>query len=106
VRSYRQATRLKPEDEEGFYRLGIAEERLAHYPEAASAFEKALELDPNDDRATDGLERAKEGATRIREGKKHAEEMFKKQQEANANGNLNSNSGSAKPSPRRSPPKP
>jgi tetratricopeptide (TPR) repeat protein len=112
ARSYRQATKLKPEDEEAFYQLGMAETRLAHYPEAASAFQKALELDPNDYRATDALENAKEGTQRIKEGKKHAEEMLKKQQEnANANGNLNSNSSSktnsnGKSAPRRPTPKP
>lgn len=103
VRAFRQATRLKPDDEEAFYQLGMSESRLAHYPEAMSAFQKALELDPNDYRATDALETAQEGAKRIKEGKKHAEEMLKKQENANANGN--SNAG-AKPSPRRTPSKP
>ncbi len=103
VRAYRQATKLRPEDEEAFYQLGMAETRLAHYPEATAAFQKALELDPNDYRATDAIENAKEGTQRIKEGKKHAEEMLKKQLEANAN--LNSNTG-AKPTPRRSPEKP
>ena len=67
-------------------------------------------MDPNDYRASDGLENAREGSKRIKEGKKHDEEMLKKQQEnANANGNLNSNSATknsnskAKPSPRRTP---
>ena len=113
ARSYRLATKLKPEDEEAFYQLGMAETRLAHYPEATAAFQKALELDPNDYRATDALENAKEGTQRIKEGKKHAEEMLKKQQEnANANGNLNSNSSSknanssARPTVRRPTPKP
>ena len=105
ARAYRQATKLKPEDEEAFYQLGMAETRLAHYPEAASAFQKALELDPNDYRATDALENAKEGTQRIKEGKKHAEEMLKKQQEnANANGNLNSNSSSKTQTATRDPP--
>ena len=103
VRAYRQATKLKPEDEEAWYQLGMAETKLAHYPEAISAFEKALEIDPNDYRSTDGLDNAKEGAQRIREGKKHNEEMLKKQQaNANANGNSNSKSG-ANPPPKRTP---
>ena len=108
TRAYRQATKLKPEDEEAWYRLGMAETRLAQYPEAISAFQKALEVDPNDSRASDGLENAQEGAQRIKEGKKHAEDMLKKQQEnANGNGNLNGNSNSkAKPTPKRSPGKP
>lgn len=106
ARAYRQATKLKPEDEEAFYQLGMAETRLAHYPEATSAFQKALELDPNDYRATDAIENAKEGAQRIKEGKKHAEDMLKKQQgNTSANGNLNTNSGS-RPSPQRTPRKP
>lgn len=95
ARAYRQATRLTPDDQEAWYQLGMAETRLAQYPEAISAFQKALELDPNDYRATDALENAKEGAKRIREGKKHNETLLKKQQEnANANGNANSNSSS------------
>jgi tetratricopeptide (TPR) repeat protein len=107
VRAYKQATKLKPDDEEAWYRLGMAETRLAQYPEAISAFQKALELDPNDSRATDGLENAQEGAQRIKEGKKHAEDMLKKQQEnanANANGNSNTSSNSkGKPTPKHTP---
>jgi superkiller protein 3 len=100
TRAYRQVTRLRPEDEEAFYQLGKAETRLAHYPEAVAAFQKALELDPNDSRATDGVENAQEGAQRIKEGKKHAEDMLKKQQ-ANSNDNTNSGS-SSRPTPKRS----
>ncbi len=102
TRAFRQATRLKPDDEEAFYQLGMSETRLADYPEAIAAFQKALELDPNDYRATDALETAQEGTKRIKEGKKHAEDMLKKQQE-NANANANSNT---KPAPKRSPSKP
>ena len=106
ARNYRQATKVKPDEEEAWYRLGMAETKLAQYPEAISAFQKALDLKPDDSRATEGLENAQEGAQRIKEGKKHAEDMLKKQQE-NANGNLNSNSNSkAKPTPKRSPGKP
>jgi len=102
VRAYRQATKLKPEDEEAWYRLGMAETRLAQYPEATAAFQKALDLDPNDTRAADGLENAQEGSQRIKEGKKHAEDMLKKQANANANLNSNGNQGS-KPTPKRPP---
>jgi tetratricopeptide (TPR) repeat protein len=100
ARSYRQATRLRPDDEEAFYQLGRAETKLAHYPEATAAFQKALDLNPDDSRAVEALDNAREGANRIKEGKKHAEDMLKKQQEnANANGNTNSNSRS-RPSPK------
>lgn len=90
VRAYRQATQLKSDDEETWYQLGSSLNKLARYTEAITAFQKALELQPEDYRATDGLEEAKEGAQRIRSGKKHNEEMLKKQLNANANANSNS----------------
>src|SRR2546421_5743345 len=105
ARAYRQATKLKSDDEEAFYQLGMAETRLANYPEATAAFQKALEIDPDDYRASDAIENAKEGTQRIKEGKKHAEDMLKKQANTNGNLNINANSG-AKPAPRRSPTKP
>jgi tetratricopeptide (TPR) repeat protein len=104
ARAYRQATRLKPDDEEAFYQLGVSETRLAHYPEAAAAFKKALELNPDDYRATDAIENAQEGANRIKEGKKHAQEILKKQANQNANGNINANSNSgSRTAPKHSP---
>jgi Flp pilus assembly protein TadD len=96
TRNYRQATQLNEKDEEAWYQLGMSLIKLARYTEAVNAFQKALELDSNDYRASDGLEEAKEGAQRIREGKKHNEEMLKKEQE-NANANGNTNSRTAKP---------
>jgi len=102
ARAYRQATRLRPDDEEAFYQLGRAETKLAHYPEATAAFQKALDLDPDDSRVIEALDNAREGAQRIKEGKKHAEDELKKQQ-ANANANANSNSNSnarGRPSPK------
>jgi len=112
ARAYRQATRLKPDDEEAFYQLGMSETRLAHYPEALTAYKKALELDPDDYRATDAINEAQEGANRIKEGKKHAEEMLRKQQaNDNVNGNTNRNSNgnsnsTGRPAPKHSPTKP
>lgn len=94
VRAYRQATRLKPDDEEAFYQLGRAEAKLANYDAAVAAFQKALDLDADDSRATEGLEDAREGVQRIKEGRKHAEEMLKKQENGNANGNANDNANS------------
>src|SRR5262249_11777958 len=95
---------LNEKDEEAWYQLGMSLIKLARYTEAVNAFQKALELDGNDYRATDGLQEAQDGAQRIREGKKHNEDMLKKQQEnANANGNANSNT-SAKRSRRKEPP--
>ena len=93
VRAYRQSAQLKEDDEETWYQLGSSLNKLARYTEAITAFQKALELQPDDYRATDGLEEAKEGAQRIRTGKKHNEDLLRKQQE-----NANANS-STKPSP-------
>ena len=121
VREYRQATKLKDDDADIFYDLGTALTKLAQYDEAVSAFSKSLEIDPENYRAEDGLEEAREGAQRIRAGKKHQEDLFKKQQKEelkNANGdsaqsntaagpsksnsNTRSNSNS-KPKPKRKP---
>ena len=103
-RNYREATRLNEKDEEAWYQLGMSLIKLARYTEAVNAFQKALELDANDYRATDGLQEAQDGAQRIREGKKHNEEMLKKEQgNANTNGNTNSNANSSKPKPKRTP---
>lgn len=88
ARAYRQAIRLKPDDEEAYYQLGMSETRLARYDEATAAFQKALDLDPNDYRVNDALDNAREGTKRIKEGKKHQEDLLKKQQEeANKNAN-------------------
>lgn len=109
VREYRQATRLKDDDADMFYDLGTALIKLAQYDEAVTAFSKSLEIDPENYRAEDGLEEAKEGVQRVRAGKKHQEDLFKKQQKEenkNANGNsgsVNSSSGSSKSNANRKP---
>jgi tetratricopeptide (TPR) repeat protein len=102
ARNYREATQLNEKDEEAWYQLGMSLIKLARYTEAVNAFQKALELDANDYRATDGLQEAQDGAQRIREGKKHNEDLLKKQQE-NANANGNGNSNSSRPMPKRTP---
>jgi tetratricopeptide (TPR) repeat protein len=81
VREYRQATKLKSDDADIYYDLGNALTKLAKYDEAATAFSKSLEIDPEDFRAQEALEEAKEGANRIRAGKKHMEDLLKKQKE-------------------------
>lgn len=103
IREYRHATRLKSDDSDIYYDLGMALSKLANYDEAVTAFSKSVEIDPQNYRAEDALEEAREGAKRIRAGKKHQEDLLKKQQKANANdnandGSTNSNtSGPAKP---------
>ena len=100
-RSFKQVAHLRPDDEDAYFELGETETRLAHYTEASAAFQKALDIDPDNYRATEALENAREGAKRIQEGKKHAEDMLKKQQR-DANKNANSGAPSTtKPTPRK-----
>jgi tetratricopeptide (TPR) repeat protein len=89
VREYRQAIHLKDDDSDMYYDLGTALTKLAQYDEAAAAFSKSLEIDPENYRAQDALEEAREGVQRIKAGKKHQEDLLKKQKEdelKNANG--------------------
>ena len=81
VREYRQATKLKQDDADIYYDLGLALTRLAQYDEAVAAFEKSLEIDPDNFRAEDGLNEAREGVKRVRAGKKHQEDLLRKQKE-------------------------
>jgi Flp pilus assembly protein TadD len=81
IREYREATKLKEDDPDMFYDLGVAYTKLAQYDAAAAAFSKSLEIDPDYYRAQDGLEDAKEGIKRIRVGRKHQEDLLKKQKE-------------------------
>lgn len=81
IREYRQATRLKTDDPDIYYDLGVAHTKLAQYDAAASAFSKSLEIDPEYYRAQDALDEAREGVKRIRAGKKHQENLLKKQKE-------------------------
>jgi tetratricopeptide (TPR) repeat protein len=89
VREYRQATHLKNDDADMYYELGTALMKLAQYDEAAAAFSKSLEIDPENYRAEDALAEAREGVQRIKAGKKHQEDLLKKQKDEenkNANG--------------------
>ena len=81
IRQYKEATKLKEDDPDMFYDLGVAYTKLAQYDAAAAAFSKSLEIDPDYYRAQDGLDDAKEGIKRIRAGRKHNEDLLKKQKE-------------------------
>src|SRR5207253_3166829 len=102
VQAFQEAIRLQPDLAEAHLRLGMAYAALDKKTEAEESYKKAIEIDPDDYRASDAIENAKQGTQRIKEGRKHAEDMLKKQANANGNLNVNSNSG-AKASPRRSP---
>lgn len=81
IREYREATKRKEDDPDMFYDLGVAHTKLAQYDAAAAAFSKSLEIDPDNYRAQDALDDAKEGIKRIKTGKKHQEDLLKKQKE-------------------------
>jgi Flp pilus assembly protein TadD len=81
IREYREATKLKEDDPDIYYDLGVAHTKLAQYDAAANAFSKSLELDPDYYRAQDGLDEAKEGIKRVRAGRKHNEDLLKKQKD-------------------------
>ena len=78
VNEYRKATRLKSDDSDIYYDLGEALSKLARYDEAVAAFSKSLEIDPENYRAEDSLEEAREGVQRIRAGRKHQETLLKR----------------------------
>jgi tetratricopeptide (TPR) repeat protein len=97
VREYRAATHLKEDDSMMFYDLGTALMKLAQYDEAVGAFSKSIDIDPDNYRAQDALEEAREGVQRIKAGKKHQEDLLKKQKEEelkNANGEAPTPGGS------------
>jgi len=81
VREYRLATHLKADDSAIYYDLGSALMRLAQYDEAATAFQKCLDLDPENFRAQDALDEAREGVKRIKSARKHQEDQVKKGKE-------------------------
>ena len=66
---------------------------------AIGALKKAIELDPDNFRAVEALEKAEDGKKRIAEMVKHQAAELKKQKEKGANANANASPG-AKPSPK------
>jgi Flp pilus assembly protein TadD len=80
IREFRQALKLRSDDPEIYYDLGAAHTKLAQYSEAVAAFSKSLELDPDNYRAQDALEEARDGVKRIQAGRKHQEDLLKKKE--------------------------
>ena len=99
IREYREATRLKEDDPDIFYDMGVAHTKLAQYDAAAVAFKKSLDIDPDYYRAQDGLDEAKEGIKRIRAGRKHQQDLLKKKE---AEELKKAAEGTASPAPGRS----
>ena len=81
------------EDDDKYYELALAQYKLAHYDESVAALNKALEINPDNFPAQDLLQKAKDGAARVAEIRKHEEQLLK-QKNANSNSNSNSNGNS------------
>src|SRR5439155_3408455 len=64
-----------------YFDLGSSLTRLAQYDEAAAAFQKCLDIDPENYRAQDALDEAREGVKRIKTARKYQEEQLKKEEE-------------------------
>ncbi|MBC7933247.1 MAG: tetratricopeptide repeat protein [Rubrivivax sp.] len=89
VRVLKEAVRNSPdEDDDKYYELAFAHFKVAQYDESVKALNKALEINPDNYPAADLLVKAKDGASRVSEIRKHQEALRKK----NANGNVNGNS--------------
>jgi tetratricopeptide (TPR) repeat protein len=96
IREFRQAVKIRTDDPDIYFDLGMAHTKLAQYSEAANAFSKSLEIDPEYYRAQDALDEAKEGMKRIQAGKKHQEDLLKKEK---ADGEKKAGEGAAPTKP-------
>jgi tetratricopeptide (TPR) repeat protein len=94
ARALKEAVRNSPQEDESkddkYYELALVQYKLAQYDEAVGALNKALEINPDNYPAADLLEKARAGAQRVEEIRKHQEQLLK-QKNANANTNANAN---------------
>ena len=96
VKALKEAVKTSPtENDDKYYELAFSQYQLAQYDEAVRALNKALEVNPDNYPAQDLLEKAKAGAERISDFRKHQEQM-RKQEQKNSNAN-NSNANSNAP---------
>lgn len=97
IREFRQATKIRSDDPDIYYDMGMAHTKLAQYSEAATAFSKSLEIDPENYRAQDALDEAREGMKRIQAGKKHQEDLLKKEKDDDLKKSGDSGTNTTKP---------
>lgn len=81
VKAYRQALRLQPGDSDMYYELGVAHIKLAQYQEAVAALAKASEIDAENYRASEALEKARQGLKRREAMLRRQEEALRRQEE-------------------------
>lgn len=95
VRVLKEAVRNSPdEDDDKYYELAFAHFKIAQYDESVKALNKALEINPDNYPAADLLTKAKDGASRVSEIRRHQEELRRKNPSGNMNGNANSGANS------------
>ncbi|HVF51737.1 MAG TPA: tetratricopeptide repeat protein [Pyrinomonadaceae bacterium] len=98
VKEFKEAVRYQTGDAAKYYELGLAHMKLAEYREAVAALNKSLDLDPDDYRAAEALDKAKAGLARREAFLKQQEKLDKRGKEKpkktdnkNANANTNAN---------------
>ena len=97
VKVLKDSVRHSPvEDDDKYYELALAHFKLAQYDDSVKSLNKALEIKPDNYPAADLLVKAKDGAARVSEIRKHQEALRKKSgngsTNSNAKGGANSNS--------------
>lgn len=104
VDAYKRAMKLRDPDSVTYFNLGEAYTKLARYKEAMDAYQHALDLDPDFFRASEALERARNGKDRVESARREYEKQLEKQRalNANQNGNQNSNKTNANRPPANS----
>jgi tetratricopeptide (TPR) repeat protein len=111
VKVLKEAVKTSPtENDDKYYELAFSQYQLAQYDEAVRALNKALEVNPDNYPAQDLLEKAKAGAERISDFRKHQEQLHKQEQKNSNSNNSNSNaprtpSGATNRDPLQPPPR-
>jgi tetratricopeptide (TPR) repeat protein len=110
VKALKEAVKTSPsENDDKYFELAFAHFQLAQYDESVRALNKALEVNPNNFPAQDLLEKAKAGAERVADFRKHQQEQLRKQQQnpnansSNSNAAANSNAPRPAGTPRKDP---
>jgi len=66
IKAYKLAVQLKREDSDMHYELGLAYGKVARYKEEVETLRRAVRLDPENYRAQEALDKAKEDMDRLK----------------------------------------
>jgi hypothetical protein len=81
IREFRQATKIRADDPDIYYDLGWLIRTWPSIRRLRPHFRSPWKSNPENYRAQDALDEAKEGMKRIQAGKKHQEDLLKKGKE-------------------------